>query len=64
MIWPQLAIAMPVASVGMDTGCGMDYLTWMLSMQCGGRVVYLELCYVFLLSDGVDMIGLLNAADC
>ena len=42
---------------------GLSYLD-AVNALCGGRVVYLELCYVFLLSDGVDMKGLLNAEDC
>ena len=42
---------------------GMSYLDAANALY-GGRVVYLGHCCVFLLSDGVDMIGLLNAADC
>ena len=66
MIWLQLAIARFVPSVGVDAAAvcaGFSYLDAVNALW-GGRDVYLELCCVVLLSDGVDMIGLLNVADC
>ena len=55
-----------MASVGVDAAAvcaGFSYLDAVNALW-GGRDVYLELCCVVLLSDGVDMIGLLNVADC
>ena len=42
---------------------GLSYLD-VVNALCGCRVVYLELCCMVFVSDGVDMTGLVNAADC
>ena len=42
---------------------GLSYLDVVSALR-GGRVVYLELCSMVFVSDGFDMIGRVNAADC